>query len=238
MPVVVLGTLALAGYVTVRRALDSTIDEADVEPAIDVTVIESAVAEHGLRAVTDTETLDAAINNEELDRELDVQRLQTAVEENIPTVERAVNADDIESILAHEFDAATDRGLSALIEQEVVEGTIEDGEIGVTADLDELRSVLEGGTAALERTTAAVAEKIGSGTDASMLDAGDESTGESRRIAVVDEQGGLESLLVDNEHGTVVDSHPQSIDIEEPDDRTDDSDPVDGDGTNGPSRED
>jgi hypothetical protein len=238
MPVVVLGTLALAGYVTVRRALDSTIDEADVESAIDVTVIESAVGENGLRAVTDTETLDAAINNEELDRELDVQRLQTAVEESIPTVEQAVNADDIESILAHEFDAATDRGLSAITEQDVVEGTIEDGEIGVTADLDELRAVLEDGTTALERTTAAVAEQIGARTDTSMLDAGDESPGESRRIAVVDEQGGLESLLADNERGTDDDSHPQSIDIEDPDARTDDSGQVNGDETNGPSSED
>ena len=43
LPVVVLGTLALAGYVTERRALDSTIDETDIEPAIDVTVIKSAV---------------------------------------------------------------------------------------------------------------------------------------------------------------------------------------------------
>jgi hypothetical protein len=222
MPVVVFGTLALAGYVTVRRALDSTVDSADVEPAIDITVIESAVEENGLRAVAETETLEAAINDDELGKEIDVQRLQSAVEEKMTTVEQAVDADDIDSILADEFDAATDRGLSAITEQEVVEGTIDEDKIGVSVDIDELRSVLDSGTTALERTTAAVAEKIDAETDSSMLDTGRDESMDGQRIAVVNEQGNLESLV--DESGTPEDSQSRSIDIEDGDDRTEDLD--------------
>jgi hypothetical protein len=234
MPVVVLGTLALAGYVTVRRALDSTLDEADIEPAIDVTVIESAVEENGLRAITDAETLEAAINDDELDKEVDVQRLQSAVEEKITAVERTVDAGDFESVLADEFNAATDRGLSIITEQEVIEGTIEDGEIGVSVDTNELRSVLGKGTAALE---AAIGEKIGPGPDASILDTGiDESTADSRRIAVVDEQGSPESLVEGNKSSISGDSQPQSIEIEEV--GTDDADSGNDDGSGEPTDED
>lgn len=215
MPVVVVGMLALAGYVTVRRALDSTIDEADIEPAIDITVIESAVEENGLRAVANTETLESAINDDELDSPIDVQRLQSAVEEKLTVIEEAIDAGNFESILDDELDAATDCGLSAITEQEVVEGTLDRDEIGVSVDMDELRSVLESGTRALGRTTAAVTEKIESETDRSLLDAGDESVDEGQRIAVVDEQGTLESLV--NESNTA-DSQPQSIEIEDGDD--------------------
>lgn len=222
MPVVVLGTLALAGVVTVKRALDSTTD-ADIEPALDVTVIESAVEENGLRAVTETATLEAAINDDELDTEIDVQNLQSVVEEKLIAIEQAVNSGDIESILADEFDAATDRGPSTITEQEIVEGTLAADEIGVAVDIDELRSVLESGTAALERTTAAVAERIDGETAGSMLDTeSDDPMDAGRRIAVVDERGRLESLV--DESGTTGDSEPQSIDIEDETDRTGDSD--------------
>jgi hypothetical protein len=208
MPVVVLGSLALAGYVTVKRALDSTVDTDDIEAAIDVTVIESAVEANGLRAVTDTETLEAAINDDELDREIDVQRLQSAVEAKLTAVEQAVNAGDIDTILAEEFDAATDRGLSAISEQEVVEGTIDADEVSVSVDIDELRSILDSGTTTLERTTDAIAEKIDAETDSSVLDTGSEPTDEGQRIAVVDERGNLESLVEADESDAAGDSEP------------------------------
>jgi hypothetical protein len=207
MPVVVLGTLALAGYVTVKRALDSTVDTDDIEPTIDITVIESAVEADGLRAVADAETLDAAINDDELDRDIDVQRLRSVVEEKLTAVEQAVNAGDIDAVLAEEFDAATDRGVSAISKQEVVEGTIDAGEISVSVDIDELRSVLDSGTTALERTTAAIAEKVDAETDSSMLDTGSEPTEDGQRIAVVDERGNLDSL-VENESDAASDSEP------------------------------
>jgi hypothetical protein len=218
MPVVVLGTLALAGFVTVRRALDSTTD-ADVEPALDITEIRSAVEERGLRAVTETDTLEAAVNDDELDAPIDVQRLQSAVEEQLAGIER----NDIESVLADELNAATDRGLSAISEQEIIEGTVEGGEIGVSIDMNELKSVLESGTGVLERTTDAIAERvIEAETDGSMLDTGNESMEGGQRIAVVDEQGNLESLVDENEPAAA-DSDPQPIDIENGDDQPDES---------------
>lgn len=230
MPVVALGALALAGYVTVKRALDSTLDEADVEPAIDVTVIESAVEENGLGAITETETLDAAINDEELDREVDMQRLQSAVEEKLTVIEERIDAGDIESVLgAAELDAVT-RGVSAITEQEVIEGTIERDEVGVTVDVDELRSVLDSGTAALERTTETIAETIGTETDGS-VSATDDPAG--TRIAVVDEQGRLESLV--EESDTAADSHSEPAGPERGDDRTDGPDPLNEDRTDEPS---
>jgi|GEM_PF-4738344 len=223
MPVVVLGSLALAGYVVVRRALDSTVDEADLDPVIDVTVIESAVEENGLRAIADTETLDAAINDDELDSEIDVQHLQSVVAEKFTTVEQAVDTGDIESVLASEFDAATDRGLSAITEQEVIEGTVGRDEIGVSVDVDELRSALDTGTTALERTTDAIAGKIDPETDESLLGGQDGSDQEGRRIAVVDEDGGLESLVDESEPDTTDDPEYESIDIEDENDRTEDT---------------
>lgn len=203
MPVVVLGTLALAGFVTVRRALDSTTD-ADVEPALDITEIQSAVEENGLRAITEIETLESAINDDELDSEIDIQRLQTAVEKQLAGVE-----DDIETLLdSEELDAATDRGLSAITEQEIIEGTIEGNEVGVSVDIDELRSMLESGAGTLERTTGAIAEKLTEDeTGGSPLDAEDEPAG-GTRIAVVDEQGDLESL--ENESETTIGSEDEA----------------------------
>lgn len=204
MPVVVLGTLALAGFVTVRRALDSTTD-ADVEPALDIREIQSAVEENGLRAITEIETLESAINDDELESEIDIQRLQTAVEEQLAGV-----GSDIESLIdSEELDAATDRGLSAITEQEVIDGTIDRDEVGVSVDVDELRSVLESGAGTLERTTDAISEKLtGSEMSGSLL--GEESM-DGTRIAVVDEQGKLESLADEPE---TVDTHSQSIDID------------------------
>jgi hypothetical protein len=207
MPVIVLGSLALAGFVTVKRALDSTVDTDDIEPAIDVTVIESAVEANGLRAVANVETLDAAINDDELDGEVDIQRLQSAVEAKLTAVEQAMNAGDIDAVLAEEFDAATDRGLSAISEQEVVEGTLDTDEISVSVDIGELRSVLDSGTTALDRTTDAITEKIDAETDDSTLDMGSEPTDEGQRIAVVDEQGNLDSL-VEDEADAAGDSEP------------------------------
>jgi hypothetical protein len=204
MPVVVLGTLALAGYVTVKRALDTTVDTDDIEPAIDVTVIESAVEANGLRAVVDAETLDAAINDDELDTEIDVQQLQSVVEEKLTTVEQAMDTGEIDAIIAEEFDTATDHGLSVITEQEVVEGTLDADEISVSVDVDELRSILDSGTTALDRTADAITEKIDAETDSSMLDTGSEPTDDSQRIAVVDERGSLDSL-VENESDTTSD---------------------------------
>ena len=207
MPVVVLGTLALAGYVTVKRALDSAVDTDDLEPAIDLTVLESAVEANGLRAVADMETLDAAINDDELDRDVDVQRLQSRVEAKLTAVEQAMDSGDIDTILAEEFDAATDRGLSTISEQEVVEGTIDTDEISVSVDIDELRSVLDSGTAALDRTTDVITEKIDAETDDSTLDMGNEPADEGQRIAVVDERGTLDSVVAD-ESDAAGDSKP------------------------------
>lgn len=222
MPVVVVGTLALAGYVTVRRALDSTIDEADVEPAIDVTVIESAVEENGLRAVAETETLESAINDDELDAPIDGERLQSTVEEKLSPIEEAIAAGDIESVLdSDELDAVTDHELSAISEQEVIEGTIDEGELGVSVDLDELRSVLQSGAGTLERTTTAVAERIDA--DGSMLDTGsDEPTDGGTRIAVIDERGGLDSLVDETAPETTADS--RSAEIEDRNGQTDELD--------------
>lgn len=214
MPVVALGTLALAGYVTLKRALDSTTD-ADVEPALDITEIQSAVEEDGIRALTDAETLESAINDDELDTPIDIQRLQLAVEEQLTSVEG-----DIESILdSNDIDAATDRGLSAITEQEIIEGTIETGEIGVSIDIDELRSVLETGTGPLERTTDAITTKIiETDPSGSLLDMRNDESMEGTRIAVVNEQGNLQSLVDKTEPDATVDSETQSIDIEDGDD--------------------
>lgn len=215
MPVVVLGTLALAGYVTVRRALASTVSETDLDPAIDITVIEAAVEENGLQAVTETETLEAAINDDELDAPIDTERLRSAVEENLAAVETALETGDIDAVLADEDldTGATDRALSAIEDQEIVESTLDDGEIGVSVDLDELRSALDSGTAAIERTTTTLAETL--------TDENGPALGEDRRIAVISDHGSLESLIGGEEAPP---DDAQSIEIETPDDRTDDSD--------------
>jgi hypothetical protein len=214
MPVVALGILALVGYFAVKRALDSIIN-ADVEPALDITAIQSAVEKNGIEAITETETLESAIDDDELDSSIDMHHLQSAVEEQLTDVEG-----DIESILdSDDIDAVTDHELSAITEQEIIEGTIDADEIGVSIDIDELRSVLERGTGTLERTTDAIATKIlDADTSGSLLDIGSDEPIEGTRIAVVDEQGSLESLVDETDPDTTVDSRAQPIDIDDGDD--------------------
>lgn len=75
------GGAALVGYLIVRRALRSSTDSKDVDSAIDPEVIESAVKDRGLSAVTERETLDRSINADEVGSTFDMDDVQSSAEE-------------------------------------------------------------------------------------------------------------------------------------------------------------
>ena len=77
------GGIALAGYVAVRRALQSaTNDDQDaIDSAIDTQSLKNAVDEGGLGAVTDAQLLDEAIDRDELRSAVDVDEIQSSVSE-------------------------------------------------------------------------------------------------------------------------------------------------------------
>ena len=77
------GGLALAGYVAVRRALQSATsgDEDVLDSAIDADSITSAVDEKGLSGVADPQLLDEAIDRDQLRSAVDVDEIQSSVSE-------------------------------------------------------------------------------------------------------------------------------------------------------------
>lgn len=78
------GGIALAGYVAVRRALQSATnaDDATLDSAIDAESIKNAVEQDGLQGVTDVQTLDEAIDRDELRSAVDVDDIQSSVSED------------------------------------------------------------------------------------------------------------------------------------------------------------
>ncbi|QCC59748.1 hypothetical protein DVR14_14385 [Natrinema thermotolerans] len=72
------GGAALAGYLVVRRALQSSTNDGSVDSAIDAGEIQSAVEEKGLGAVTDKGTLDRAINEDEIGSPFDMGDVQSS----------------------------------------------------------------------------------------------------------------------------------------------------------------
>ena len=90
------GSIALAGYVAVRRALQSVTndDEDALESAIDAQSLQQAVDEGGLGAVADPQLLDEAIDPDELRSAVDVDDVQSEVQSSISDAEPDVGADD------------------------------------------------------------------------------------------------------------------------------------------------
>ncbi|WP_137290110.1 hypothetical protein [Natronorubrum halophilum] len=78
------GGIALAGYVAVRRALQSATnaDSTTLDSAIDAESITNAVDREGLQAVTDVQTLDEAIDTDELRSPVDMDDVQSSVSED------------------------------------------------------------------------------------------------------------------------------------------------------------
>ncbi|OAQ54690.1 hypothetical protein HTG_03775 [Natrinema mahii] len=72
------GGAALAGYLVVRRALQSATSDGSVDSAIDAGEIQSAVEEQGLSAVTDTGTLDRAIDEDAIGSAVDMDDVQSS----------------------------------------------------------------------------------------------------------------------------------------------------------------
>ena len=77
------GGAALAGYLIVRRALQSSTNDGGVDSAIDAGEIKSAVDEGGLGAVTDRGTLEQAINEEEVGSPVDMDRVRSSADDEI-----------------------------------------------------------------------------------------------------------------------------------------------------------
>lgn len=77
----------VAAYKAVERALNSLpcIDTDQANNAINRTVIQSAVDEHGVGAVTNTEVLQAAIDRDALDEAVDIDELRDSVADSIGT---------------------------------------------------------------------------------------------------------------------------------------------------------
>ncbi len=77
------GGVALAGYVAVRRALQSlsASDDGSIESAIDAETISNAVDAGGLEAVTDPGTLDEAIDTDKLVSNVGIDDLTSSVTE-------------------------------------------------------------------------------------------------------------------------------------------------------------
>ena len=77
------GGLALAGYVAVRRALQSATNGSDdaIDSAIDAESLKNAVDDEGLGAVADAQVLDDAIDRDELRSAVDVDEIQSSVSE-------------------------------------------------------------------------------------------------------------------------------------------------------------
>ncbi|QLG29223.1 hypothetical protein HUG10_17550 [Halorarum halophilum] len=75
------GSVAMAGYVIVRRALKSSTNSDNVDSAIDAGTIKDAVRERGLGAVTDRGTLDDAIREDELGTPIDIDEVQSSAAE-------------------------------------------------------------------------------------------------------------------------------------------------------------
>ncbi|SIR88626.1 hypothetical protein [Natronorubrum thiooxidans] len=77
------GGIALAGYVAVRRALQSATnaDEDSLGAAINADSLEAAIDQGGLQAVTDTGTLDEVIDTEQLRSNVDMSDIQSSVSE-------------------------------------------------------------------------------------------------------------------------------------------------------------
>ncbi|WP_049888511.1 MULTISPECIES: hypothetical protein [unclassified Natrinema] len=91
---VALGGAALVGYLIVRRALESSTNDGRVDSAIDAGEIRSAVAERGLSAVTEKETLERAIDEEEFDTEVDITDVQSSAEAETDEFTDSTGRDD------------------------------------------------------------------------------------------------------------------------------------------------
>ncbi|ELY58285.1 hypothetical protein [Natronococcus jeotgali] len=98
------GGIALAGYVAVRRALQSATESGDVDSAIDATTIEDAVEDDGMGAVTDSEVLEDAIDRDELESDVEMDDVQSSVEDEADAAEAEL--DDVED--ENDADAADD----------------------------------------------------------------------------------------------------------------------------------
>ncbi|WP_049921420.1 hypothetical protein [Halopiger djelfimassiliensis] len=74
------GSVALAGYFVVRRALESAADSESVDSAIDAGEIRSAVEDGGLGAVADRDTLERSIDADELGSTFDMDDVQSSAQ--------------------------------------------------------------------------------------------------------------------------------------------------------------
>lgn len=76
-----------AAYKAVERALHALpgIDTDQASDAVNRDVIESAVDEHGIGAVSNGEVLEAAIDREALDAAVDIDELRDSVADSIGT---------------------------------------------------------------------------------------------------------------------------------------------------------
>ena len=77
------GGVALAGYVAVRRALQSATnaDEETLESAIDAESLTNAVEQEGLEAMTDVQTLEDVIDEDQLRSAVDETDVSSSVGE-------------------------------------------------------------------------------------------------------------------------------------------------------------
>ncbi|SEW11018.1 hypothetical protein [Natrinema salifodinae] len=74
------GGAALAGYVIVRRALQSAANSENVDSAIDADELRSAVENEGLSAVADRDTLDQSIDADRIGSTFDMDDVQSSAE--------------------------------------------------------------------------------------------------------------------------------------------------------------
>ncbi|ELY76851.1 hypothetical protein [Natrinema pallidum] len=88
------GGAALVGYLIVRRALESSTNDRTVDSAIDASEIRSAVAETGLGAVTEKETLERVIDEEQVDTRVDMADVQSSAEDETEEVADSAGGDD------------------------------------------------------------------------------------------------------------------------------------------------
>lgn len=88
------GSVALAGYVAVRRALRSISESEDVDAAIDAGTIEDAVANDGVGAVADRDVLDDAIDRDELGSGVEMDDVQSSVEDEADAAEDEIDGID------------------------------------------------------------------------------------------------------------------------------------------------
>lgn len=78
---IVTGSAAALGYVVIRRALKSSTGKENVKSAINIEELQTQIKEKGVGAITNRETLESAINKNELDTNVEIEDVQSEVEE-------------------------------------------------------------------------------------------------------------------------------------------------------------